>query len=73
MTERDPLMQLRALIEASGLSQVRFARDVLGRSPRTLRAWLAGATIPETVRDWLSRVEAVQSDPARVTVSVLRS
>ena len=33
---------LRAAIEATGLSQVRFAVDVLGVNDRSLRQWLAG-------------------------------
>lgn len=64
---------LRAQIEASGLSQVRFALDVLGRNPATVRRWLAGETMPQTVRDWLARVSALDVTATEVRVSVLRS
>lgn len=63
---------LRAQIEASGLSQVRFARDVLGRDPATVRRWLAGYTMPVTVREWLSRVATLTVDATRVRIEVLR-
>jgi DNA-binding transcriptional regulator YiaG len=64
--------RLQRLIDASGLSQVRFARDVLGRDVKTLRNWLNGEGMPATARDWLSRVARVDSDPERVSIEVLR-
>lgn len=63
---------LRRLIDTSGLSHVRFARDVLGRDVKTLRAWLAG-DMPKTARDWIRRVALVECDPERVSIEVLRS
>jgi len=42
--------RLRRVIEASGLSARRFAREVLLRDERTVRRWLAGdSPIPEPV------------------------
>lgn len=58
-------------IDASGLSQVRFALDVLGRDPSTVRKWLAGAPMPRKLADWLRRA-SVTSDPDWVRVTVLR-
>jgi hypothetical protein len=47
---------LRAVIAASGLSQVRYAETVLFRNPRTVRRWLAGdAPIPRAVMQFLIR------------------
>ena len=65
--------RLRAQIEASGLPQVRFAIDVLGRSPQTVRRWLAGHTMPETVQDWLARVSVLEVSGDAVRIDVLRS
>jgi hypothetical protein len=62
---------LKRRIDASGLSNVRFAYDVLGRSPPTVRKWLAGAPMPDAVADWLQRA-AVSSDPVTVRIDVLR-
>lgn len=64
---------LQAQIDASGLSAVRFARDVLGRDPRTVRRWLAGAVMPASVRDWLARVTRLDATTATVRIDVLRS
>ena len=58
-------------IDASGLSQVRFALDVLAVDPSTVRRWLAGKPMPALVRDWLHRAD-VASDPEQVRISVLR-
>lgn len=45
---------LRRAIEASGLSNRKFATTVLMRSERTVRRWLAGdAPIPQAVLKWL--------------------
>jgi hypothetical protein len=63
---------LRAQIEASGLSQVRFALDVMGRNPATVRRWLAGHTMPATARDWLSRVSRLDVTDSTVRIDVLR-
>lgn len=63
---------LRAQIEASGLSAVRFARDVLGRDPRTVRRWLAGETVPDSIRDWLARLSEVRVTTSRVHIEVER-
>jgi hypothetical protein len=63
---------LRAQIEASGLSQVRFALDVMGRNPATIRRWLAGKPMPATVRDWLARVSRLDVTDSRVRIDVLR-
>jgi hypothetical protein len=62
---------LKRRIDASGLSNFRFAYDVLGRSPPTVRKWLAGAPMPAAVADWLRRA-TVASDPERVRIDVLR-
>lgn len=51
MTDAD---LLRSVIEASGLSARRFAREVLIRDERTIRRWLAGdSPMPEPVRSLL--------------------
>ena len=45
---------LRAAIRRSGLSQTRYARDVLLRSRRTVGRWLSGHTrIPQAVMEFL--------------------
>ena len=45
---------LAAAIERSGLSVGAFARDVMIRDPRTIRAWLSGdKEIPQAVLSWL--------------------
>lgn len=61
---------LRAVIEASGLSQSAYARWVLVRDPRTIRRWLAGdAPIPDAVITWAGAATVAASDGAvRVTV-----
>lgn len=49
-----PVEQLRAAIQASGLSASAYARNILIRDPRTVRRWLAGdAPIPKSVLDYL--------------------
>lgn len=62
---------LASKIDTSGLSQVRFALDVLAVDPSTVRRWLAGAPMPVNVVDWLKRAD-VSSDPERVRIDVLR-
>lgn len=53
-TKEERIELLRATIEASGLSQVRFATDVLLCDPRTVRRWLAGdRPISQIVVDFL--------------------
>ena len=64
--------QLRAEIEASGLSQVEWARTVAGRDPRTVRRWLAGETIPPATVDWLIRIDSVRASRNEVTIVVAR-
>lgn len=60
---------LVAAIEASGLSQVRFAETVVlpaqeGVSPRTMRRWIRGdSEIPEPVVEWL-RAQVPEPDQA---------
>lgn len=53
-TKEERIELLRDTIEASGLSQVRFATDVLLNDPRTVRRWLAGGRpITQLVVDFL--------------------
>ncbi len=61
----------RALIEGRGLSEQAFARDVVGRGPRTVHRWLAGDPIQVGTVAWLVRMrEAVTMDTAvAITVS----
>lgn len=60
---------LRALIASTGMSAQQFARDVLGRDPRTLRRWLSGETvIPDAAADWLERIERVQAQRLAITI-----
>ena len=44
---------LRACITKSGLSVVRFARQIVGREDRTVRRWLAGQPIPVAAKQFL--------------------
>ncbi len=53
---------LRAAITASGLSVPRFAREALGRHPRTVWRWLAGDTIPEVVVELLRQIAKVSKE-----------
>jgi hypothetical protein len=70
-TKPDPRTLLSTLIEASGLSISAWARDVLGRDVRTVRRWRSGETeIPESVGQWLARVESVTHAASRVRVTV---
>jgi DNA-binding transcriptional regulator YiaG len=47
---------IREAIRASGLSSSAFARDVLGRDPRSVRRWKAGSSkLPAMVRALLER------------------
>jgi hypothetical protein len=67
----DPRATLSTLIAASGLSISAWARDVLGRDVRTVRRWLSGETeIPDSVGQWLARVESVTRSASRVRVTV---
>jgi len=70
MPEPTPLARLSALIAESGLSQQAFAGLVLGRDSRSLRRYLAGEPIPETLAAWLARVERVDVQPDRVRIVV---
>ena len=63
---------LRSLIAESGLAQERFAREVMGRDPRTVRRWLAGAPIPESTLIWLSRIRSITVTRNAVTTVVDR-
>jgi DNA-binding transcriptional regulator YiaG len=63
---------LRAIIEASGLSQVEWARTVVGRDPRTVRRWLAGEAIPPTTVEWLVHLLAVEVTAQDVVIRVAR-
>ncbi len=57
--------RLRALIEASGMSQAAFAEHRLRRSPRTLRYWLAGGKIQNKYdRQWIEAQYAALDKPA---------
>ena len=49
--ERRRLLERR--ISESGLSTTAFAKEVLLRSPRSVRRVLQGNTIPDVVADWL--------------------
>ena len=69
-TDFTPLARLSALLTESGLSQQAFARLVLGRDARSLRRYLGGEPIPETLAAWLRRVEKIEVQPDRVLVSV---
>jgi len=62
---------LSSHITASRLSAVEFAKTVMGRDPRTVRRWLAGETIPDSVSDWLERA-FVESNGRSVLIRVER-
>lgn len=52
----DAIKLLRRTIKASGLSNRRFAEEILSRDERTIRRWLSGETaIPQIVVKFLSR------------------
>lgn len=56
MPVRDPVKRLERAIKDSGLSNRRFAEDVMVRDERTIRRWLNGQSpIPQAVIDWLER------------------
>ena len=67
-----PRTRLSALLAESGLSQQAFARTVLGRDPRSLRRYLAGAVVPECLGEWLTSVHRVDTSRDRVTITVRR-
>ena len=46
---------LVAALAASGLSQTRFARELMGREPRTIRRWIKGQPIPKAAKQWLEQ------------------
>lgn len=51
----DAIKLLRRSIKASGLSNRKFAEDILSRDERTIRRWLSGETsIPLQVQKFLS-------------------
>jgi hypothetical protein len=56
---KDETQLLREVIKASGLSDRRFAVEVLLRDERTIRRWLAGdSPIPEPVVAFLKKTLA---------------
>jgi len=58
-TQAEAIALLRAAIAASGMGANAYAREVLVRDERTVRAWLAGEKpIPAAVLDKLSREAA---------------
>lgn len=60
---------LREIIERSGLSSRRFAREVMaGRDERTVRRWLAGDTMPDQVREWLQCLHKVTEEMGGLTI-----
>ena len=63
---------LRALIDASDLSDREWARLVSGRDPRTIQRWLAGEVIPHDATEWLARIVRVTASARTVTVVVRR-
>jgi DNA-binding transcriptional regulator YiaG len=74
-TNRGPTIApetIRAMIEETGLSQREWAQSVAGRSPRTIRKWLAGEPIPADASDWLQRILSVEVRPTQIVVKVAR-
>lgn len=62
---------LRALIASTGISAQAFARDVVGRDPRTVRRWLSGeAEIPDAASRWLERLGSVRRSTTAITIRV---
>ncbi|MGI8498385.1 MAG: hypothetical protein ACR2OG_12465 [Gemmatimonadaceae bacterium] len=59
---------VRAAIDASGLSARAWAEQVMVRDERTVRRWLAGRPVPETVRRRLlaARDDSSDGDADRV-------
>jgi hypothetical protein len=64
--------RLSWLIDTSGLSIAEWARTVVGRDERTVRRWLAGEPIPNSVTDWLGRISHVRVSPENVVLEVRR-
>jgi hypothetical protein len=65
---------LRAAFVVSGMSEKRFASDVLaGRGERTVRRWLsAPGKTPRAVESWAARVELLEMDGAgRLTLRLV--
>jgi len=60
---------LRSLIKRTGLSQVEFARHVVGCCPITLHRCLEGEPMPESGTDWLVRLQSVSA--TRTSVHLL--
>lgn len=60
----------RALIKGSVLSEKAFARDVVGRGPRTVHRLLAGEPIPVSTVAWLVRMREVVTTDTAVTITV---
>jgi hypothetical protein len=55
LTRAEQVALLRAVIARTGLSNRRFAEQILARDERTIRRWLSGkAVIPKAVLTWLS-------------------
>jgi len=59
----------RALIKGSVLSEKAFARDVVGRGPRTVHRLLAGEPIPVSTVAWLVRMREVVTTDTAVTIT----
>lgn len=53
----EAIARLKRAIELSGLSDRRFAKEVLIRDERTIRRWIAGdRAIPQAVRDKVTQL-----------------
>lgn len=71
LEDTDQQLLLSRAIEDTGLSIAAFGRDVVGRDERTVRRWLNGEIeIPQSVHQWLARLESIDVHGDRVAITV---
>lgn len=67
---RSPAAHLRAVLERSRLSQLDFARWVLGCADFTLTRWLRGDRLSQARRAYVERLESVTLHGERILIVV---
>lgn len=61
---------VQKVITMSGLSSVKFAALVIGRTDRQVRRWLEGQPLPADLRSWLEGVERITWNEKRLFITV---
>lgn len=61
-SDAECVKRLRELETEGQMNSTQFALIVLGRDPRTVRRWMAGDTIPEVVRRWITSIAHVRKN-----------